>query len=68
VIDGCFVVVQERRQGLGGTLLQHGLDWIREQGVNRVEISVMAGNRDSAEFRSSHEFTPLQLHMVREWN
>ena len=55
----------ERRRGIGGVLVDAALDWIRNRGVERVEIQVATGNVEGQRFWRAREFVQLMdvLHL-----
>jgi len=49
-ITDLLVRESERRRGLGRALAEAALGWVRERGVDRVEVRVAAGNREGQAF------------------
>ena len=47
-----------RRRGIGSELLGAALSWIREQGVERVQVNVAVGNESGQAFWRRHGFGP----------
>jgi ribosomal protein S18 acetylase RimI-like enzyme len=39
-----------RRRGIGRALAAAAIDWVRERGIDRVEVRVAVGNREGQEF------------------
>lgn len=50
------VLPQMRMQGVGGTLLKHGLDFARANGAKQVVIAILASNIRAAAFLRSRGF------------
>ena len=48
-----------RRRGIGSALLESALSWIRESGVNRVEVQVAVANREGQAFWRARGFGDL---------
>lgn len=48
-----------RRQGIARALVDSALAWLRERGVERVEIQVAVGNREGQAFWRAMGFTDL---------
>jgi ribosomal protein S18 acetylase RimI-like enzyme len=49
-IDWLFVREDARRSGVGRSLVEAGLGWLREHGAARVELEVAASNRAAQAF------------------
>ena len=45
-----------RRKGFGERLLAQNLDWFRSRGIDRIELSVAAGNQAGYSFWRKHGF------------
>ena len=63
-VSDVWVEAKARRWGVGRSLVQAGLDWLREQGVHSVEVQVLAGNEGSLKFFESLGFQ-LELRALR---
>jgi GNAT superfamily N-acetyltransferase len=55
----------ERRRGIGDALVEAALQWVRERGVERVEVQVARGNREGQLFWRARGFGDLMdvLHL-----
>ena len=65
-ISEISVTASQRRNGLGGRLLEHILDWAREQGIKRVECMVALENPVSQGFWKGNGFRAVTETCVLE--
>ena len=49
-ISEVFVSAELRGGGIGRRLLNFAMEWFRDQGIDRVELQVVAGNPDGIRF------------------
>lgn len=47
---------RHRRRGLGSALVHRAVDWARETGVHRIQLSVVADNRPAIALYEKHGF------------
>jgi GNAT superfamily N-acetyltransferase len=50
LISDLYVRPSARGGGLGRQLLDTGVDWLKAQGVKRLELQVVSGNQNAADF------------------
>jgi GNAT superfamily N-acetyltransferase len=66
-ITDLIVAVEFRRRGIAGALLDQALAWVEQNGVERVEVRVAAGNVEGQAFWRARGFGSwmdvLQLHL-----
>lgn len=67
-LESLFVVPAERRQGLGGRLVEAARAELAAQGVRLVEISVMVNNEAAMAFWESQGFRPFRAHLLADVN
>lgn len=66
VISDLAVKTEQRGGGAGGALIDAALDWLREQGVKRVELRTSAKNGLAIDFYRKHGFLVYDHMMTRE--
>jgi GNAT superfamily N-acetyltransferase len=66
IISDLAVRKTHRKEGAGGALIESSLGWLRERGVNRVELRTSALNVQSIEFYQNHGFRIYDHMMTRE--
>jgi GNAT superfamily N-acetyltransferase len=52
-------------RGIGSALLQAAADWSRDQGFDRLTLSVFAGNRRAQNVYERHGFRPETARYVK---
>ncbi|MFO7638673.1 MAG: GNAT family N-acetyltransferase [bacterium] len=64
-VRGLVVDEAQRRQGIGGALLDAAMSWAAGRGAEEVQLSVYEFNSDAAAFYRSRGFAPLDRRYVR---
>ncbi|HSV42227.1 MAG TPA: GNAT family N-acetyltransferase, partial [Methanomassiliicoccales archaeon] len=64
-VDSIYVKEEYRDAGIGGTLLDRAVDWIKEHPVKTILLSVTIGNEDAPRFYERHGFRPRTT--IFEW-
>jgi ribosomal protein S18 acetylase RimI-like enzyme len=64
-IDSIFIESDYRRCGIGNTLIDSALDWLKTQEVKRIIVQVMIGNEEAHPFYNRHGFLPRTTVMMR---
>ncbi|MHA1934432.1 MAG: GNAT family N-acetyltransferase [Candidatus Thorarchaeota archaeon] len=62
-IDGLFVKPKVRRQGIGTGLWHMTLDWLKQQKVDKIQLTVAAMNPEAIEFWRKRGFSELILRL-----
>lgn len=65
-ISGLMVAPEERRQGIGGRLLEQARAYFREQGVHYYTVFTAVKNREALDFYAGQGMVPLYSHLVGE--
>ena len=66
IIEDCFVNFGSRHQGIGTSLLDRAMTWFHENGMERVELAVLANNKDGEKFWVKHGFRTYRLLMSKQ--
>jgi len=57
IIDALYVLEEERKNGIASRLIELGMNWIKENNIKAVEISVLSKNTKAKELYSKFGFT-----------
>jgi diamine N-acetyltransferase len=57
-IDSLFVEEEYRRYGYGGTLVEHGMQWLKEKGCSKIVAAVAEGHESVFGFYRRFGFFP----------
>jgi GNAT superfamily N-acetyltransferase len=68
LIRDVFVVPDQRRAGIGGKLVQAGLEWQRQRGAGNLQAAIPAGHSDLERFFSTLGFEPIQYLVDKRLN
>jgi ribosomal protein S18 acetylase RimI-like enzyme len=63
VIEDCYVVEAARRRGAGRLLVEAGLAWVKDRGLERVALSVVADNGPAEAFWKALGFETYRVNM-----
>jgi GNAT superfamily N-acetyltransferase len=63
-ISEVFVSPEARRLGIGRVMLTHMVDWYRAQGIQRIELQVVARNPEAVTFYERLGWTQELVQMV----
>ena len=66
MLENIFVNAELRGSGIGQKLIQKFLDYCRSEGVDRVNVSVLAKNENTIKFYEKTGFLPRSLNLSME--
>ena len=62
------VAVSHRKKGIGKALVEHAMEALKQEGIHKVALVVMAGNETGNAFWESHGFTTREDLIYRNKN
>lgn len=62
-IDEMVVDHEQRRQGIGGLLLDSARQWSRDRGMSTMQVNVWTANQDARAFYAKRGFHPITQKM-----
>ncbi len=68
VIEECFVVPSLRRRGIGSQLVYGALKWFQSKQINRIELSLIAKNKEGEAFWKKFGFEKFRISLTKETN
>jgi GNAT superfamily N-acetyltransferase len=58
IIESLYVLESERRKGIGKELIKRHIEWLKEKGSKKIEVTTVYGNDDSLDFYRSVNMFP----------
>ncbi len=68
VIEECFVVPSLRMKGIGSQLVHSALKWFQARKISRIELSLIAHNREGELFWKKFGFETFRISLTKEIN
>ncbi len=66
VIEGCYVIPSLRRQGIGSQLVLSAMKWFQSRQISRIELSLVARNKEGEAFWEKSGFKTFRLSLSRD--
>ncbi len=68
IIEECYVDPSFRRRGIGSRLVYSALEWFQSKQINRIELSLIAKNKEGETFWKKFGFVTFRISLAREIN
>lgn len=65
-IEDCYVVPSLRKQGFGSQLVLNAMKWFQSKQINRIELSLIARNKEGEAFWKKSGFKTFRLSLSKE--
>ncbi len=65
-IEDCYVIPSRRKQGIGSLLVLNAMKWFQSKQVSRVELSLVAMNKEGESFWKKEGFQTFRLSLSKE--
>lgn len=65
-LENIYVVSSARKSGIGAKLVANFQDYCKKEGVNRINVSVLAANTAAVDFYQKVGFSPRSLNLSQD--
>ena len=65
-LENIYVVGSARKSGIGAKLVADFQDYCKKEGVNRINVSVLAANTTAVDFYQKVGFSPRSLNLSQD--
>jgi ribosomal-protein-alanine N-acetyltransferase len=65
-VNEIYIVPRWRRKGLGRSMMEHALGWMRDKGIRTVRVETATSNEAALKFYKEYGFKPNYMILQKE--